>query len=92
MKKYLLAVAIASGMFMSLSAQAAPVPSAASGIQSQVTGDVMQVRHCRPWSGGWRCGYWGHRRWRSHRRWGSRGWHHRRHWSHRRWGSRGRRW
>ncbi len=89
MKKYLLAIAFASGALLSLSAQAAPVSSAASRIQNQVTGDAVKVWHCRGWSGGWHCGGggWGHSRYWSHRRWGSGGWGHGRHWSHRRWGS-----
>jgi hypothetical protein len=88
MKKYVLAIAIASGAFLGLSAQAAPVSSAVSGVQSQVTGDAVKVFHCRGWSGGWGCGGgWGHGRYWSHRRWGSGGWGHGRHWSHRRWGS-----
>jgi len=76
MKKYVLAVAIASGALFGLSAaQAAPVTSATFGVQSQVTGDAVKVWHCRHWSGGWGCGGgWGHNRWRSHHRWGSRGW------------------
>jgi len=101
MRKYLLAIAIASGAFFGLSAQAAPISSAASGVQSRVTGDAVQVYHCRGWSGGWHCGGgyggggWGHGRYWSHRRHGSSGWGggwgHGRHWSHRRHGS-GYRW
>jgi hypothetical protein len=88
MKKYVLAIAIASGAFFGLSAQAAPVSPAVSGLQGQVTGDAVKVFHCRGWSGGWHCGGgWGHGRYWSHRRWGSGGWGHGRHWSHRRWGS-----
>ena len=97
MRKYLLAIAIASGALISVSAQAAPVSSAVSGLQSQVTGDAVKVYHCRGWSGGWHCGGgygggWGHSRYWSHRRWGSGGWGggwggHSRHWSHRRHGS-----
>ena len=79
MKKYVLAVAIASGTLFGLSAQAAPVSSAASGVQNQVSGDAVQVGHCRRWSGGWHCGG------------GGDGWGHSRHWSHRRYGS-GHRW
>ena len=56
MKKYVLAVAIASGTLFGLSAQAAPVSPAASGVQNQVSGDAVQVGHCRRWSGGWHCG------------------------------------
>ncbi len=74
MKKYVLAVASASGMLFGLSAQAAPVSSTVSGVQGQVTGDAVKVWHCRGWSGGWGCG-------------GGGGWGHGRHWSHRRWGS-----
>ena len=90
MKKYVLAIAIASGALFGLSAQAAPVPSTASGVQNQVTGDVVKVWHCR-WGSGFGCGGWGwHNRWRSHNRWGSGyGWGHGRYWSHRRWGSGG---
>jgi hypothetical protein len=72
MKKYLLAIAVASGALVALSAQAAPVTST-SGVQNQVTGSVEQVRHCRYWSGGWGCGWGGHSRYWSHRRHGSRG-------------------
>ena len=76
MKKYVLAVAIASGTLFSLSAQAAPVAPAASGVQNQVSGDAVKVYHCRNWSGGWHCGGgvgggWGHGRHWSHRRHGS---------------------
>ncbi len=88
MKKYVLAIAIASGTLFGLSAQAAPV-SSVSGLQGQVTGDAVKVYHCRGWSGGWGCGGWGHGRYWSHRRWGSGGWGHGRYWSHRRWGSGG---
>jgi hypothetical protein len=82
MKKYVLAVAIASGTLFGLSAQAAPVAPAASGVQNQVSSETVQIGHCRHWSGGWHCGggYGG----------GS-GWGHSRHWSHRRYGS-GHRW
>jgi hypothetical protein len=86
MKKYVLAIAIASGAVFGLSAQAAPISTDASAMQNQVTNDVEQVAHCRYWSGGWGCG-WGHNRWWSHRRWGSGGWGHSRYWSHRRRGS-----
>lgn len=75
MKKYVLAIAIASGALLTLSAQAAPAVSGASGLQNQVTSDAVKVWHCRRWSGGWGCGRWG---------WGG---GHSRHWSHRRWGS-----
>lgn len=74
MKKLVLAVAIASGALFSLAAQAAPVSTIVSGVQSQVTGDAVKVFHCRSWSGGWGCGGgWGHGRHWSHRRYGS--WH-----------------
>ena len=53
MKKYVLAIAIASSALLGLSAQAAPVSSAVSGVQGQVTGDAVKVFHCRGWSGGW---------------------------------------
>jgi hypothetical protein len=86
MKKYMLAIAVASGALFSLSAQAAPVVSSVAGVESQVTSSAEQVHHCRYWSGGWGCGY-GHSRYWSHRRWGSHGWGHGRHWSHRRYGS-----
>jgi hypothetical protein len=94
MKKYLLAIAVASGAVLSLSAQAAPVPSAASGLQNQVAGDAVQVYHCRYGSGGYHCGGGGgdgHSRNWSHRRWGSGGGYdgHSRHCSHRRYGSGG---
>lgn len=90
MKKYALAIAIASGALFGLSAQAAPVSSVLPGVQNQVTTDAVQVYHCRGWSGGWHCGGgwgggWGHSRHWSHRRWGSGGWghrwyHHHHHW------------
>lgn len=96
MKKYVLAIAIASGALFGLSAQAAPLATGPAGLQNQVTSDAVKVFHCRNWSGGWGCGGggWGHNRWGSHRRWGSGGWGggwggHRRWWSHRRWGSGG---
>jgi hypothetical protein len=101
MKKYALAIALATSGLFGLSAQAAPVSSAASGLQGQVSGDIVQVYHCR-WSSGHGCGgwggggyYYGHSRHWSHRRWGSGGWGgggyygHGRYWSHRRWGSGG---
>ena len=88
MKKYMLAIAIASGALFSLSAQAAPIATGPAGLQNQVASDAVKVWHCRGWSGGWGCGGWGgHDRWRSHHRWGSGGWGHGRYWSHRRWGS-----
>lgn len=71
MKKLVFAAAIATGVLFGLSAQAAPLSSSVSGVQSQVTAGAVKVWHCRPWSG-W-CG-WGHGRHRSHWRWGSRGW------------------
>ncbi len=76
MKKYVLAIAIASGALFSLSAQAAPLSSSPAGLQNQVTGTAVKVWHCRRWSGGWGCGGWGgHSRHWSHRRHGSwRGW------------------
>ena len=76
MKKYVLAVAIASGALFGLSAQAAPVSSTVSGVQNQVSGDAVQVGHCRHWSGGWHCGGGD-----------GGGGYHSRHWSHRRHGS-----
>lgn len=87
MKKYVLAVAIASGALFGLSAQAAPVSSTFSGLQSQVAGDAVQVGHCRRWSGGWHCGGGGY----GGGGYGGGGWGHGRHWSHRRHGS-GHRW
>jgi hypothetical protein len=73
MKKYVLAIAIASGALFGLSAQAAPVSTGASAVQNQVTSDVEKVYHCRYWSGGWGCGggWYGHSRYWSHRRRGS---------------------
>ena len=86
MKKYALAIALASGALFGLSAQAAPVSSALSGVQNQVTTDAVQVYHCRHWSGGWHCGGgWGHSRHWSHRRWGSGGWGLRWHRHHHHW-------
>jgi len=74
MKKYVVAVAIASGALFGISAQAAPVASGTYGVQNQVSGDTVKVWHCRRWSGGWGCGGGGgHSRYWSHRRWGS--WH-----------------
>ena len=76
MKKYLLAVALVSGALYGVSAQAAPVSSAATGVQNQVTSDAVKVWHCRSWSHGWHCGgggWGGHSRYWSHRRHGSRG-------------------
>jgi hypothetical protein len=78
MKKYVLAIAIASGALLSYSAvQAAPLSTLPSAVQEQVLADsaVQKVWHCRHWSGGWGCGRgwgWGHGRYRSHWRWGSR--------------------
>jgi hypothetical protein len=69
MKKYLVAVAVASATLFAVSAQAVPLSSAGSGMQ--VSESVQKVHHCRAWSGGWGCG---HSRYWSHRRWGSRGW------------------
>ncbi len=91
MKKYILAVAIASGALIGLPALAAPLASS-GGLQAQVQSGVEQVGHCRYWSGGWHCesrgGYDGHSRHWSHRRHGS-GWEgdHSRHFSHQRHGS-----
>jgi Spy/CpxP family protein refolding chaperone len=74
MKKLLVIAAIASSAVISLAAQAAPASSTISGVQSQVSGDAVKVYHCRGWSGGWHCGGggWGHGRYWSHRRYGSR--------------------
>ena len=72
MKKYLVAVAVASATLFAVSAQAVPLSSAGSGMQ--VSESVQKVHHCRAWSGGWGCGGgWGHGRYRSHHRYGS--WH-----------------
>ena len=69
MKKYALAIAIACGALSGLSAQAAPVLSAMSGVQNQVSGDAVKVWHCRHWSG--HCGgyyrHWHYRHWYRHR-------------------------
>jgi hypothetical protein len=72
MKTFVIAIAVASGALFSLSAEAAPLTSDATAVQGQVKGAVVTIRHCRSWSGGWRCGGdWDHgRRW-SHRRRGS---------------------
>jgi hypothetical protein len=86
MKKYVLAIALASGSLYGLTAQAAPLPGA-GGVQTQISSSAEQVWHCRAWSGGWGCGGWGHNRFWSHRRWGSYGGWHSRYWSHRRHGS-----
>jgi hypothetical protein len=72
MIKYAVAAFIACGSLLSIPAQAAPV-SSLSGIQSQVFGDALQVRHCRYWSGGWGCGYYGGYH-------GYHRYHHRRYW------------
>jgi hypothetical protein len=75
MKKYMLAVSIASGALFALSAQAAPLSSQPSVVKTEVaTGDAVQK-------------VWWHGRYRSHWRWGSRGWGwgwgwHRHHWHH----------
>ncbi len=80
MKKFVLAVALAAGTVLGLSAvQAAPLSSTVSGVQGQVSGDAVKVYHCRSWSGGWHCGGghrggWGHSRYWSHRRHGSHRW------------------
>ncbi len=86
MKKYMLAIAVASSALFSLSAQAAPAVSSVAGVENQVTSSAEQVHHCRYWSGGWDCHREHSRHW-SHRRWGSDGWDHGRHSSHRRYGS-----
>ena len=74
MKKYVLAIAIASGALFSLAAQAAPIASGPAGLQNEVTSEALEVGHCR-WRSDWApwChGGWGwHNRWRSHWRWGS---------------------
>ncbi len=58
MKTYIAAASIVIGALLSVSTQAGSV-SVASGIQRQVTGDLVQkVRHCRRWSGGWGCHRW----------------------------------
>jgi len=87
MKKYVLAIAVASSALLAVSAQAAPL-AVAGDVQGQVSQSAEKVWHCRAWSGGWGCGGgWGHNRYWSHRRWGSWGWGHSRYWSHRRHGS-----
>jgi hypothetical protein len=77
MKTYLLAAAVASVTFFSLSVQAAPLSSSASGVQNNVPASTQPVAHCRYYSGGWGCGYGGgyggHSRYWSHRRHGSYG-------------------
>jgi len=88
MKKLIFAAAIAGSAMLGLAAQAAPVSSTISGVASQVTTDAVTVYHCRHWSGGFHCGGgWGDRG-RRHG-WGGGGWGHSRYWSHRRHGSRG---
>ncbi len=76
MKKYILAVAFASGALFSLPVLAAPL-SVSGSAKGVVQSSVEQVRHCREWSGGWGCGwgggYGGHSRYWSHRRHGSGG-------------------
>ena len=54
MKKYVLAIAIASGAFFGLSAQAAPLSSSPAGLQNEVTGTAVKVFHCRALE--WRLG------------------------------------
>lgn len=78
MKKYMLAVAVASSALLTLQVQAAPL-SAGGSAAGVVQSGVEQVRHCREWSGGWGCGWRGG--------WGGEG--HSRYWSHRRHGSGG---
>jgi opacity protein-like surface antigen len=70
MKKSLLAAVVATSAILAVSAQAAPVAPAVKG---EVSTSAQNVAHCRYWSGGWGCGY-GHSRYWSHRRWGSRHW------------------
>ncbi len=55
MIKYAFAATIAFWALQGGSTQAAPVSSAASIIQSHVTGSAVNVHHCRRWSGGWGC-------------------------------------
>ncbi len=75
MKKYVLAIVIASGALLGLSAQAAPVSTAASAVPSQVTSGTEKVWHYRHWHHGWGYRRWyGHGRYWSHRRHGSWGW------------------
>jgi hypothetical protein len=83
MKKYVVAAGIAVGALFGLSAQAAPLATNTTAIQTQVSQDgaIAKVQHWRWGSGGH------HRRWGSggHWRWGSHGgWHnrHRSHWRH----------
>ncbi len=77
MKRYILAVALASGALWGLPASAAPLGSGGSGLRAQVQAETVQVYHCRAWSAGWDCGsggdYGGHLRYYSHRRYGSEG-------------------
>ena len=80
MKKFALAIAIASGALFAVSAQAAPLASNTAAVE-QVTQDsaVTKVWHNRGRShwrwgsrGGWGGGWGWHNRHRSHWRWGSR--------------------
>jgi hypothetical protein len=92
MKKYVIAVAIASGALFGLSAQAAPLSTETAAVQSQVAQEsatskvyYYHGRHRSHWRHG--SGGGGHWRWGSGRRWGG-DWGHNRHRSHWRWGSR----
>ncbi len=71
MIKYTLALLIAFGAMLGISAQAAP--AAPAFMQAQIAPDsaVQKVWHCRYWSGGWGCGggYRWHRWHRWHRHW-----------------------
>jgi hypothetical protein len=81
MKKYAIAIAIASSALFGLSAQAAPLSSETAAVQSQVAQESATSKvyyyhgrhrsHWR-WGSGRRGGDWGHSRHRSHWRWGSR--------------------
>jgi hypothetical protein len=83
MRKSLLAISIAFGALICVSAQAAPLSSPSAIMETQIASNdaVEKVQHWR-WGSGW------HNRWRSHWRWGSRGNWHNRGRSHWRWGSR----
>lgn len=68
MRGILFAMLVAAGLGLVGSASVSAAPVSGPGILSatDTTDPVIQVQH-------WRFGSWGHNRWRSHNRWGSRG-------------------
>lgn len=56
MTKYAIATLVAFGAMLSVQTQAAPIAPASVSAMAKSGGDAVQkVRHCRRWSGGWRC-------------------------------------